>query len=171
MVLASSSRHATVLDPRFSPTSGSIGVDADDDGFIEPEETVYDDDIEDPSKFFVTFEVGDNTTVIEGEATPLDLYYSRAFNFGDDYEQVLDEDTGELYFDWLENKKKYHAAEAAVAANPGGTFFYAIWNQWQEDKRGNIFDSDAILRRVMFLDESVETPPSGGGGGGGGRNR
>ncbi|MGB5477596.1 MAG: hypothetical protein WBO53_11325, partial [Thermoanaerobaculia bacterium] len=82
------------------------------------------------------------------------------------YELVLDEETGELYFDWLENKKKYHAAEAAVTANPGGTFFYAIWNQWQEDKQENIFDSDAILRRVMFLDEALETPPSGGGGGG-----
>ena len=95
------------------------------------------------------------------------MYYSRAFNFGDDYELVDTDDDGVGdYFDWLENKKKYHAAEAAVTANPGGTFFYAIWNQWQEDKLENIFDSDAILRRVMFLDEDVTTPPSGGGGGG-----
>jgi len=152
----------TVLDPRFTPTSGSILTEGD---------FLYPDDEEDPSKFFVTFEVGDNTTVIDGEATPMDMYYSRAFNFGDEYELVLDEETGELYFDWLENKKKYHAAEAAVTANPGGTFFYAIWNQWQEDKQENIFDSDAILRRVMFLDEEDLTPPSGGGGGGGKKDK
>ena len=159
----------TVLDPRFTPTSSSIGVDADGDGVIEEGETIYDDDLKDPSKFFATFETGDNTVVEFGEATPLDLYYSRAFNWGDDYELVdLDEDGEGDFFDWLENKKKYHASEAAVTANPGGTFFYSIWNQWQEDSQENIFDSDAIFRRVMYLDEDVVTPRSGGGGGGGG---
>ena len=116
-----------------------------------------------------------HSTVADGEATPLDMYYSRAFNFGDDYELVETEDpsTGETtyYFDWLENKKKYHAAEAAVLANPGGTFFYAIWNQWQEDAHENVFDSDAILRRIMFIDDEILTPPSGGGSGGGGKRQ
>lgn len=158
----------TVLDPRFSGTKATPSVPdiLTDGGFLYP------DDDNDPSKYFITFEVGDNSTVAEGEATPLDMFYSRAFNFGDDYEVVETEDpnTGELayYFDWLENKKKYHAAEAAVLANPGGTFFYAIWNQWQEDEHENVFDSDAVLRRIMYLDEDVITPPSGGGGGGGG---
>jgi hypothetical protein len=158
----------TVLDPRFTGTKATPSVTSIlTDGVL-----LYPDDEHDPSKFFVTFEVGDNTTVEFGEATPLDMYYSRAFNYGDDFELVETDDpvTGELtyYFDWLENKKPYHAAEAAVMANPGGTFFYAIWNQWQEDAHENVFDSDARLRRIMFLDDELITPPSGGGGGGGG---
>ncbi|MCP3938779.1 MAG: hypothetical protein GY708_25810, partial [Actinomycetia bacterium] len=117
----------TVLDPRFTPTISSIGEDADGDGVIEVGETLYDDDLRDPSKFFATFEVGDNTTVALGEATPLDMYYSRATDFGDEYD-LVDTDGDEVpdYFDWLENREIYHAAEAAVTANPGGTFFYAI---------------------------------------------
>jgi hypothetical protein len=150
----------TVLDPRYTPTAGTILTDG---------ALLYADDERDPSKYFVTFEVGDNTTVEFGEATPLDMYYSRAFTYGDDYEVVLDEDAdpeeaNEFYFDWLENKRKYHAAEAALKANPGGTFFYAIWNQWQEDNHENAFDSDAILRRMMFIDEGVVDDGSGGGG-------
>ncbi len=43
------------------------------------------DDLRDPSKFFIVYETGDNTTVAEGEAVPLDLFYSRATNWGDDY--------------------------------------------------------------------------------------
>ncbi len=49
----------------------------------------YDDDaVRDPSKFFIVYETGDNTTVDVGEAIPLDLFYSRAFNWGDDYDLV-----------------------------------------------------------------------------------
>ena len=40
----------------------------------------------DPSKFFMIYETGDNTTVTEGEATPLNLYYSRATVYGDVWE-------------------------------------------------------------------------------------
>lgn len=165
----------TVLDPRFSGTKATPSLPSicltKDDITGECLTYLYADDEHDPSKFFITFEVGDNSTVAEGEATPLDMYYSRAFNFGDDYEVVEIEDPTipelPFYFDWLENKKKYHAAEAAFVANPGGTFFYGIWNQWQEDSHENVFDSDAIVRRIMFLDEAVVTDPSGGGGGGG----
>jgi hypothetical protein len=153
----------TVLDPRYAPTALSIPI-PDSDGFLYP------DDERDPSKFFVTFEVGDNTTVEFGEATPLDMYYSRAFTYGDDYEVVEDTDAdpteeNAFYFDWLENKRKFHAAEAALKASPGGMFFHAIWNQWQEDNHENVFDSDAILRRMMFLDEEVVDDGSGGDGG------
>jgi hypothetical protein len=158
----------TVLDPRYSPTADSI---LDANGAYE-----YPDDQRDPTKFFVTFEVGDNTTVEFGEATPLDMYYSRALNYGDDYEMVVVEDPEETdnteYFDWLENKRQYHAAEAAVMASPGGELMWAIWNQWQEDLHENVFDSDAIMRRLLFLDEDDEDDGSGGtGGGGGGSSR
>ena len=50
--------------------------------------TGYDDDERDPSKFFIVYETGDNTTVAEGEAVPLDLFYSRATDWGDDYDLV-----------------------------------------------------------------------------------
>jgi hypothetical protein len=152
----------TVLDPRYARTAASI---TQDDGTF-----LYADDERDPTKYFVTFEVGDNTTVEFGEATPLDMYYSRAFNFGDDYEMVLDDTAdplteNEAYFDWLEGKRDDHAAEAALSASPGGMFMWAIWNQWQEDEHENVSDSDAIMRRLLFLDETGDDDGSGGGGG------
>ena len=81
----------TVLDPRYSPTGGTkliptIRTDwLTDNGFMfSVDELPYDDDeVRDPSKFFMVYETGDNTTVAEGEAVPLDLYYSRATDYGD----------------------------------------------------------------------------------------
>lgn len=117
----------------------------------------YEDDERDPSKFFVVYETGDNTTVAEGEAVPLDLFYSRATNWGDDYDLVeyYNSSTGEvsLEFDWLEHDKDDLSGEAANTANPGGTFYYVVWNQWQEDEFENVSESDIIFRRIMFLDE------------------
>ncbi len=140
------SMQLTVLDPRFTPVSGSI-VDPDTGGFLYP------DDACDPSKFFATFETGDNTTVAEGEAEPLDMFYSRAYDWGDDYALVDTDDDGvEDFFDWLENHHDDHASEASVTANPGGNFFYAIWQQWQEDETG-VSESDAMFRRIMYLED------------------
>lgn len=144
----------TVLDPRYAPTGGATHSSI-------PEAFgggLYPDDERDPSKWFITFEVGDNTTVAEGEATPLDMYYSRAFNYGDDFEYMFDEDAdpeteNEYYFDWLEHRRDDHAAEAAMSASPGGLFFWTIWNQWKEDVHEEAYDSDAMVRRLMFLDE------------------
>jgi hypothetical protein len=47
--------------------------------------TEYDAALRNPSRYFMVYETGDNTTVVEGEAQPLSLYYSRAEDFGDDY--------------------------------------------------------------------------------------
>ena len=110
--------------------------------------------VRDPSKFFVVYETGDNTTVAEGEAVPMDLFYSRAFNFGDDYDLVekTDGDGNIKYvFDWLEHDEEILSGEAGNTCNPAGTFYYAIWNQWQEDEHENVSNSDAFFRRNMWL--------------------
>jgi hypothetical protein len=148
----------TILDPRYTPTGGLKMLpitDLKEIGF-----TGYDDDIRDPSKYFIVYETGDNTTVAEGEATPLDLFYSRATNWGDDYDLVeyYNSGTGEttLGFDWLEHDREDLSGEAANTANNAGTFYYVIWNQWQEDEYENVSDSDAIFRRLAwYSDEEV----------------
>ena len=161
----------TILDPRYTPTGGLKmlpitdlkGVEiTDDNGDFTG--YGYDDDERDPSKFFIVYETGDNTTVAEGEATPLDLFYSRATNWGDDYDLVEyptgDGGTAETYwaFDWLEHDREDLSGEAANTANNAGTFYYAIWNQWQEDEHENVSNSDAIFRRIMYVDdETAET--------------
>jgi hypothetical protein len=151
----------TVLDPRYTPTPPTIEMPAGYTGpFFFPN---YWDDVRDPSKFFVVYETGDNTTVAEGEAVPLDLFYSRAYEYGDEYDYVewYNNNTGEieLRWDWLENKKDDLSGEAAVLTNPGATFFYAVWNQWQEPEPDVIENSDMFFRRVMYLD-TVDGMPS-----------
>ncbi|MCB9422607.1 MAG: hypothetical protein H6667_22585 [Ardenticatenaceae bacterium] len=148
----------TILDPRYTPTGGIKMLpitDLKEIGFAG-----YDDDERDPTKFFIVYETGDNTTVAEGEAVPLDLFYSRAINWGDDYDLVEYEKDGEITegFDWLEHDREDLSGEAANLANNAGTFYYAIWNQWQEDEFENVSESDAIFRRIMYLDDTEADP-------------
>ena len=174
----------TILDPRYSPTRSSItdgSVPEGFEGYVEP----YDDDARDPSRFFMVYETGDNTTVEFGEAEPLDLYYGRAVDWGDHYLVWQDEDDTSAClpsadpeddrlvgfcneFDWLEGSKLSLSGEAGVTANPGGTFFYALWNQEDVDKKGNVIGSDAWFRRVAFIDDYVP-PVDGDDDGGGGK--
>ena len=149
----------TILDPRYTPTGGIKMLpitDLKEIGF-----TGYDDDVRDPSKFFIVYETGDNTTVAEGEAVPLDLFYSRSTDFGDDYDLVeyYNQGTGEttLGFDWLEHDREDLSGEAANTANNAGTYYYVIWNQWQEDEYENVSESDAIFRRLMWLPDDSTT--------------
>jgi hypothetical protein len=153
----------TILDPRYTPTGGIKMLPITDLKGIGFEG--YVDDIRDPSKFFIVYETGDNTTVAEGEAVPLDLFYSRAINWGDDYDLVEYDKVNEegeveveIGFDWLEHDRDDLSGEAANLANNGGTFYYAIWNQWQEDEHENVSESDAMFRRIMYLDE-IEADP------------
>ncbi|PKO06089.1 MAG: hypothetical protein CVU41_08225 [Chloroflexi bacterium HGW-Chloroflexi-3] len=175
----------TILDPRYSPTGGlklypTIRTDWLTANGFSFEGLPYDDDLErDRSKFFMVYETGDNTTVRDGEAVPLNLYYSRATVFGDVWE-VMDymTDKDDLVLDrwpWLENKDEILSGEAGMLANPGGTFMYAVWNQWEEEithyvddygieyEEELVFNSDIIFRRLIYLpdDTTVEVnlPP------------
>ena len=151
----------TILDPRYTPTGGLKMLSITDLKGINF--TGYDDDVRDPSKFFIVYETGDNTTVAEGEAVPMDLFYSRATAWGDDYflvEYTSTTDTEETWgFDWLEHDREDLSGEAANTCNNGGTYYYVIWNQWQEDAEENVSNSDAIFRRVFFND-TVDAIPS-----------
>ena len=159
----------TILDPRYSPTTRSItpewvSTSSLPGGFSAPG---YADDTRDPSRFFIVYETGDNTTVAFGEAEPLDLFYSRAIDWGDHYLVWADEPAPDAFnneFDALEGSQRAESGEASITASPGGQFFYAVWNQWDFDRKGKLIGSDAWFRRVLFLDESVEpSDPSGPG--------
>lgn len=177
----------TILDPRYSPPGGlkqysTIRTDWLTANGISFEGLPYEDDLAiDPSKYYMVYETGDNTTVAVGEAIPLDLFYSRATVYGDVYEwfdYVNDTEdcnpvpgepidlmygTCEPRWPWLENAADDLSGEASVVLNPGGTFAYNVWNQWKEeithyyDEYGTlheeelVYDSDMIFRRLLYL--------------------
>jgi hypothetical protein len=168
----------TVLDPRYSPTTRSITTpwvttSSLPAGFVAPG---YLDDTRDPSRFFMIYETGHSSAYDAGEAPPLDLFYSRAVNWGDHYLVWQDEpDTSTCLpsadnlllagfcneFDPLEGSQYLESGEASVTCSPGGQFFYATWNQWDFDHAGNEIGADAWFRRVLFLDDYVPgTTPS-----------
>ncbi len=181
--------HDTVLDPRFAGTDpsflGDLVLMMVDGELVASEDVLYPDDAVNPSVYFATFEEGDTEEIAEGgEGTPMDMYYSRAINFGDEYELAdvnadgiadVDATDGEFeVFDKLE-WHELQAAEAALKSNPGGTLFYAIWNQFLEVdvvEDGHVIgsvleESDAIVRRTMELgDDGVTTPSTATGDGG-----
>jgi hypothetical protein len=174
----------TILDPRYSPPGGLkqystirtdwLETNSDLIGFTSDQVLPYpDDEAIDPSKYYMVYETGDNTTVAEGEAVPLDLFYSRATVFGDVYEWFDYEkddldgnpvdgeleltDVIEPRWPWLENQTDDLSGEASVVLNPGGTFAYNVWNQWQEeilpDGHELVHDSDMWYRRVMWVSD------------------
>jgi hypothetical protein len=159
----------TILDPRYSPTGGmklypTIKTDWLTANNISFEGLPYTDDVRVRDKFFIVYETGDNTTVAVGEATPLDLFYSRGTEYGDVWE-VMDypTTTDDLLVDrwpWLENKEDDLSGEAGMVANPGGTFCYVVWNQWKEeilpDGEELIYDADMPFRRLMYLPDDTE---------------
>jgi hypothetical protein len=162
----------TVLDPRYSPTN--IGTQKDVDRILQADGTfqvvpggVYpDDDIRDPSKFVAVYETGDATTVLtHGEADPLDLFSSRATNWGD-YWQSVDffaqgRDEWEERWDWLENKKDVISGEASIAASPGGHYVWVVWNEWMEDAYGHVYESDPMFRRLWYDDVEILVAQAG----------
>ena len=170
----------TVLDPRFTPTTrsiteASVSTDSLPDGFSAP---LYDDDTRDPSRFFMVYETGHNSAYDAGEATPLDLFYSRAVEWGDHYLVWQDEadtsaclpsaEDAELVnfcneFDAIEGSKFFESGEASVTCSPGGQFLYTVWNQWDFNRGGVLIGADAWFRRVLFLDDYIPEPSGGTG--------
>jgi hypothetical protein len=145
----------TILDPRYTPTGGLkmlLPKDALELGAAEI--PYWDDAARDRSMYFLIYETGDNTTVTDGEAVPLDLFYSRASAYGDDYDDVIttvDEDNKILFtWDWVEYKRDDLSGEAGMTANPGGTMMYTVWNQWQELEEEVVSNSDIIFRRFYY---------------------
>jgi hypothetical protein len=176
----------TVLDPRYSPSGGMLKRNyatllcPGDDGTGNTvwtncglTEATYPEDVRDPSAFFATFETGDNSVVTEETGTiPMDMYYSRASNFGDEWDEqdacatdlddpwypsanvVCEEGEVELRWDWLENGDDL-ATEASVYGNPNGDRFYAVWNQelpiGVDDAGEEIYtDMDSEFRRIFY---------------------
>ena len=158
----------TILDPRYSPTGGmklypTIRTDwLTANGIAFTERLPYEDDlVRDPSKFFMIYETGDNTTVAEGEAIPLDLFYSRATVYGDvwevmDYYHRLRDDLLLDRWPWVENKQEILSGEAGMVANPGGTFMYIVWNQWEEEI---IIDEFGVEHELIFNCRHALPPP------------
>jgi hypothetical protein len=160
----------TVLDPRYSPTGGLLKHAST--AFVLSGTTLAPQapyaypagDLRDPSKFIISYDDGDNRTVAGGaEAEPLDMYYTQASNWGDDYTGVTGTvPTGTFPILQRLNVLGTNASESSVVANPDGSFMYSIWNQWQwsdpSDYTEGTYDSeeineDAIFRRIMFLNE------------------
>ena len=186
----------TILDPRYSPPGGLkqystirtdwLTANADLINFTSEDVLPYEDDAAiDPANYYLVYETGDNTTVAVGEAIPLDLFYSRATDFGDTlewFDYVNDPDdcnpdpeTGEIdwltcvepRWPWLENATDDLSGEASVVLSPGGAFAYNVWNQWKEeitvDEYGHehelVYDSDMIYRRLLYVPEDSTLAP------------
>jgi hypothetical protein len=163
----------TVLDPRYSPSGGPLkesfkNLLCYDDALgewvnCEYTEAPYPEEVRDPSVYFVTYETGDNTVVTVDTATvPLDMYYSRATNWGDDYD-VVDVTTSsgvvEERWDWLEHGPEL-AVEASVFANPLGDRFYTVWNQELEIAPEVFTDMDIEFRRIFYNLTDVDAYPT-----------
>jgi hypothetical protein len=130
-----------------------------------------DDAARDPSKCFLVYETGDNTTASETEPTPMDLLYSRVTRWGDVYEKMEYDIGGEivLRWPWVEIDKEALSGEASMLTGLGGNFMYIVWNEWEEDlyydeyglPQTLIFNSDMPFRRFMYLpdDSDIKSVP------------
>jgi len=187
----------TTLDPRYAPTKATITDGCTDGLFVDPTVITdiftcddlsvdYDSDLRDPSRYFMVYETGDNTTVEVGEAEPLDLFYGRAESFGDDYVVWTETDTDsanpeDCYptvdygvedlgvavesgfcneFDNMNTGGDTHASEANLESNPDGSKLYGVWAQWVFDEAGEeVVDSTAQARRIWWINDYVSTNP------------
>lgn len=167
------SMRTTTLDPRFAATAESITSDLFGAGIPN----IDGEDMRDPSRYFIVYETGDNTTTALGEPEPLDLFYSRAVMFGENYQVWAEEhDLTQCYpsnpqgnvvpaeqessgfcneFDQLDQGiKGLEASEASLGANSGGEFMYGVWAQLQVGDEAAA-ESDAMARRVWWIDDYI----------------
>ena len=182
----------TTLDPRYASTPATItpdclnGLGLVDLGAWSCGDTLtYDSDQRNPSRYFMVYETGDNSTVQVGEAEPEDLFYGRAESFGDDYVVWTETDTGYVdpdtvcyptvaygdekivgtpvegsgfcnEFDRMNTSGDTHSSEGDLEANPDGSKLYGVWTQWVFDEYGEeVIESEAAARRIWFLDEWI----------------
>jgi hypothetical protein len=183
----------TTLDPRYAISGSTTGVPVTEDCLdgILPDETdslwscddlsEMDTDLRNPSRYMTVFETGDNTTTIDGEAEPVDLFYSRAINFGDDYAVWAEEtDLSVCYpndahgddisdvlvgsgfcneFDRLNTRGDTHSSEASLASNPDASKLYAVWAQWvfedDSDYDSAYTESDSMARRIWWIEDYI----------------
>jgi hypothetical protein len=177
----------TTLDPRYTPVGPAMPTDGDLEWVLYT--PVDPTDLRNPSRNFVVFESGDNTTVAVGEAEPLNLDYGRAEIFGDHYTVWTEIDTGystidDCYpnnahdddrmiewgmvgtgfcneFDTLEGKRDDLSEEAALASSAYGDFLYAVWGQFTIDPDTHEFiEGDSVFRRVWYLDDYISVDNS-----------
>jgi hypothetical protein len=156
----------TILDPRYAPdppTMPSIGLGT----------TSYDPDSDqfNPTRFFVVYETGDNTTTIDGEPEALDLFYGRAVRFGDHYQVTADEGAMEgtclpglttagvfcNEFDRLTTGSEVSAEEASLAMSPAGDTLYSVWAQFTTADPLPVGEplADARYSRVWYTDPYI----------------
>lgn len=175
----------TTLDPRYTPTMAGMPTEGSLEwALYTPVEPT---DVRNPSRSFVVFESGDNTTVAVGEAEPLNLDYGRAEIFGDHYTVWSEIDTGlsdpvtDCYpsnphgttdvswaegtgfcneFDTLEGFPNSLSEEASLTASAYGDFMYGVWGQLNVDDNGEFVDGDNMFRRVWWLDDYISVDNS-----------
>jgi hypothetical protein len=176
------SMRITTLDPRYATTGSPRGESITADPFgVGTTPWASTEDVRNPSRYFVVYETGDNTTTAEGEAEPLDLYYSRAVMFGDNYQvwaeendlsvcypndphdtDVPEEIVGSGFCNEFDKTEQgiqgLEASEASLEANPGGQFLYGVWSQIQHDtSTGEAIESDPMARRIWWIDDYIST--------------
>jgi hypothetical protein len=187
------SMRITTLDPRYAISGSTTGVGIPAEGCFDALDPTMGDvmtcddgselddtDLRDPSRYFMVFETGDNSTVSEGEAEPLDLNYSRGINFGDDYlvwaeETGVDsncypndphevEDVSDVIidsgfcneFDNMNTGGDTHSSEASLAGNSNASKLYGVWTQWVFDEAGEEeIEFDAMARRIWWIDDYI----------------
>ncbi len=191
------SMRITTLDPRYARTKATIEEGCTEGLFVDttviPDfdstftcddtSVLQDTDTRNPSRYFMVFETGDNRTVEVGEAEPLDLFFSRAESFGDDYVVWTETDSDSAdatvcfpsdphdvldisdviigsgfcnEFDNLNTGGDTHSSEASLEANPDGSKMYGTWTQWVFDDNGeDVIDADAMARRVWWIDDYI----------------
>lgn len=122
----------------------------------------------------MVYETGDNSSVQAGESEPLDLFYSRAENFGDDYvvwtetdtssagakvcyptDPHLNDDVSDVVVGSL-NAGQTHSSEADLEGSQDRSKLHATWTQWVfEDDSEELAESEAMNRRVWWLDNFI----------------
>lgn len=154
----------TILDPRYAPDPPTMPT-IDDGVNFDPDSDQFN-----PTRFFVVYETGDNTTVEEGEAEALDLFYGRAVRFGDHYQVWAPEDNMEGFclpgltsagifcneFDRLTVGSDVSAEEASLAMSPAGDTLYSAWAQFTTAPIPGEPLSDASYARVWYTDTYPE---------------